>query len=120
MSRDRRARKISLPLPRTASSRMILPAQPGFAQQLTRETREAAGEDKEEKDKASFRQSASVRFIADKLGISTETASFLSFLFNFAVIAGIINLGNAQALAWRIPRTHRRDSKSDAGGAKGQ
>jgi F-type H+-transporting ATPase subunit b len=64
--------------------------QPGFAQQLTRETREAAGEDKEEKDKTSFRQSASVRFIADKLGISTETASFLSFLFNFAVIAGIL------------------------------
>jgi F0F1-type ATP synthase membrane subunit b/b' len=64
--------------------------QPGFAQQLTRETREAAGEDKEEKDKASFKQSASVRYIADKLGTSTETASFLSFLFNFGVIAGIL------------------------------
>jgi F-type H+-transporting ATPase subunit b len=64
--------------------------QPGFAQQLTRETREAAGEDKEEKDKASFRQSASVRFIANKLGINTETASFLCFLFNFGVIVGIL------------------------------
>lgn len=64
--------------------------QPGFAQQLTRETREAAGEDKEEKDKASFRQSASVRFVANKLGVSTETASFLSFLFNFGVIAGVL------------------------------
>jgi F-type H+-transporting ATPase subunit b len=63
--------------------------QPGFAQQLTRETRQAAGEDKEENDKASFKQSASVRFIARKLGVSTETASFLSFLFNFGVIVGI-------------------------------
>jgi F-type H+-transporting ATPase subunit b len=63
--------------------------QPGFAQQLTRETRQAAGEDKEESDKASFKQSASVRFIARKLGVSTETASFLSFLFNFGVIVGI-------------------------------
>jgi F-type H+-transporting ATPase subunit b len=63
--------------------------QPSFAQQLTRETREAAGEDKEEKDKAAFKQSASVRFIASKLGISPETASLLSFLFNFGVIVGI-------------------------------
>jgi F-type H+-transporting ATPase subunit b len=64
--------------------------EPGFAQQLTRETREAAGEDKENKDKTAFIQSASVRYIAEKLGISIETASFLSFLFNFAVIAVII------------------------------
>ncbi|MGA9508089.1 MAG: ATP synthase F0 subunit B [Candidatus Sulfotelmatobacter sp.] len=63
--------------------------QPGFAQQLTRETREAAGEDKEEKDKGAFKQSASVRFIARKLGINTETASLLSFLFNFGVIVGL-------------------------------
>jgi F-type H+-transporting ATPase subunit b len=65
--------------------------QPGLAQRLTRETREAAGEDKEEKDdKAQFKQSASVHFIARKLGISVEAASFLAFFFNFAVIAGII------------------------------
>jgi F-type H+-transporting ATPase subunit b len=65
--------------------------EPGFGQQLTRETREAAGEDKaEDDDKAVFKQSASVRFVARKLGISIETASFLSFLFNFAVIAGIL------------------------------
>jgi F-type H+-transporting ATPase subunit b len=65
--------------------------QPGFAQQLTRETREAAGEDKEEKDdKGEFKRSPSVHAIAKKLGISIETASLISFLFNFAVIAGII------------------------------
>jgi F-type H+-transporting ATPase subunit b len=63
--------------------------QRGFGQQLTRETREAAGEDKEETDKAGFKVSGSVRFIARKLGISPESASLLSFLFNFGVIAGI-------------------------------
>lgn len=64
---------------------------PGFGQELARDTREAAGEDKEEKDdKTVFKQSGSVRFIAKKLGVSVETASLLSFLFNFAVIAGII------------------------------
>jgi F-type H+-transporting ATPase subunit b len=65
--------------------------QPGFARQLARETREAAGEDKEEKDdKGEFKRSSSVHAIAKKLGISIETASLISFLFNFAVIAGII------------------------------
>lgn len=63
----------------------------GFGKQLARETREAAGENAEEKDdKAVFKQSGSVRFIAKKLGVSVETASLLSFLFNFSVIAGII------------------------------
>jgi len=64
--------------------------QPGFGQQLARETREAAGEDKEDAEKGEFMRSPSVRSIAKKLGISVETASLLSFLFNFAVIAGII------------------------------
>jgi len=64
--------------------------QPGFGQQLARETREAAGEDKEDAEKGEFMRSPSVRAIAKKLGISVETASLLSFLFNFAVIAGII------------------------------
>jgi F-type H+-transporting ATPase subunit b len=61
---------------------------PGFARQLTRETREAAGEDKD--DKAQFRESPSVRFIARHTGLSTGNAYFLSVLLNFAVIAGVI------------------------------
>jgi F-type H+-transporting ATPase subunit b len=66
-------------------------SRPSFAQQLAHETREAAGEDKaDNNDTAAFKQSGAVRFIAKKLGISVETASLLSFLFNFAVIAGII------------------------------
>jgi F0F1-type ATP synthase membrane subunit b/b' len=63
--------------------------QPGLAQQLARETKEAAGEE-EKDDKAVFKLSPSVRFIAQKFGISTEAASGIAFLFNFAVIAGIL------------------------------
>jgi len=63
---------------------------PGFGQRLTRETREAAGEEEEKDEKGPFKRSASVNLIAKKLGISLETASALSFLFNFGVIAGII------------------------------
>lgn len=62
---------------------------PGFARQLSQETREAAGEEKEKDDKAVFKQSASVRAISKLLGIGAETASLIAFLFNFAVIAGI-------------------------------
>jgi len=66
-------------------------SQPGFSQQLIRETREAAGEDKAaQDDKTGFKMSPSVSWIAKELGISTEAASFISFLFNFLVMAGII------------------------------
>jgi F-type H+-transporting ATPase subunit b len=58
------------------------------ARQLTRETREAAGEETD--DKAQFKQSASVRFIARLTGLSTANAYFLSVLLNFALIAGLI------------------------------
>jgi F-type H+-transporting ATPase subunit b len=61
---------------------------PGFARQLTHETREAAGEEKD--DKAQFRESPSVRYIARHTGLSTGNAYFLSVLLNFAVIAGIV------------------------------
>jgi F-type H+-transporting ATPase subunit b len=61
---------------------------PGFARQLATETREAAGEESGD-DKKKFKQSASIQFISKKLGISPETTSLLSFLINFAVIAGI-------------------------------
>jgi F-type H+-transporting ATPase subunit b len=62
--------------------------QPGFARRLTHETREAAGEEKD--DKAQFKESPAVRFIARMTGVSTDTAYLLSVLLNFAVIAGII------------------------------
>jgi len=58
-----------------------------LGRRLTRETREAAGE--EEDEKGIFKRSPSVRIIARALGVSVETASLLSVLFNFAIIAGI-------------------------------
>ncbi len=61
---------------------------PGFARQLTHETREAAGEEKD--DKAQFKESPSVKFIARHTGLSDGSAYFLSIILNFAVIAGII------------------------------
>ena len=61
---------------------------PSLPQQLAHETREAAGEEKD--DKAEFKQSPSVRFIARKTGLSTGNAYLLSVLLNFAVIAGLI------------------------------
>jgi F0F1-type ATP synthase membrane subunit b/b' len=62
--------------------------QPSLPQQLVHETREAAGEEKD--DKAEFKQSPSVRFIARITGLSTGNAYLLSVLLNFAVIAGLI------------------------------
>jgi F-type H+-transporting ATPase subunit b len=62
--------------------------QPGFGRQLSHETREAAGE--EQDDKAQFKQSPAVKFIARITGLSTGTAYLLSVLLNFAAIAGIL------------------------------
>ena len=62
--------------------------QPGFGRQLSRETREAAGEETD--DKAQFKQSPAVQFIARHTGLSTGNAYLFSVLLNFAVIAGII------------------------------
>ena len=60
----------------------------GPGEQLTHESREAAGEEKDET--AEFKQSASVRLIAKWTGMSLEHAYWLSVLLNFAVIAAVI------------------------------
>ena len=60
----------------------------GFARQLTHETREAAGEKKDET--AEFKESPSVQFIARHTGLSNGHAYLLSILLNFAVIAILI------------------------------
>jgi F-type H+-transporting ATPase subunit b len=62
--------------------------QPGFGRQLSHETREAAGEDKD--DKAQFKESPAVKFIAKYTGLSTGSAYLFCVILNFAVIAGII------------------------------
>jgi len=60
----------------------------GLGRQLTHETREAAGEETD--DKAQFKESPSVRLIAKYTGLSTAHAYFLCVLLNFVVIAGLI------------------------------
>jgi F-type H+-transporting ATPase subunit b len=60
----------------------------GVAQQLAHETREAAGEEKDET--AEFKQSASIRLIAKWTGMSLQHAYWLSVLSNFVAIAAVI------------------------------
>ncbi len=62
--------------------------QPGFGQQLVHETREAAGEEKDET--AEFKQSPSVQFIAKLAGLSLPNAYLFAVVLNFVVIAAVI------------------------------
>ena len=62
--------------------------QPGIGRQLAHETREAAGEEKDET--AEFKQSPSVLMIAKWTGMSLRHAYWLSVLSNFVVIAVVI------------------------------
>jgi len=55
---------------------------------LAKESREAAGEEKDEM--AEFKESASVRMLAKLTGGDVKKAYWLSVIINFAVIAGII------------------------------
>jgi len=59
-----------------------------IGQQLAHETPEAAGEEKDET--AEFKQSSSVRYIARMLHISPQSASLLSVLLNFVVVAALL------------------------------
>src|SRR5208282_2947259 len=64
------------------------PPQRSFGQQLVHESREVAGEEKDET--AVFKQSASVSLIAKWTGMSLQHAYWLCVVRNFAVIGGII------------------------------
>jgi len=64
------------------------PKQRGPAQELAHETREAAGEEKD--DTAQFKQSASVQLIARLSGLSLNNAYLFSVVLNFVAIAGVI------------------------------
>jgi len=55
---------------------------------LAHESREAAGEEKDET--AEFRQSASVRLLARLTGLSLQQAYWLAVVLNFVVIAAVI------------------------------
>jgi F-type H+-transporting ATPase subunit b len=60
----------------------------GPGQELAHETREAAGEEKDER--AQFKQSASIAVIARLTGLSVNNAYLFSEVLNFAVVAGVI------------------------------
>jgi F-type H+-transporting ATPase subunit b len=62
--------------------------EPGPGQRLAHESREAAGEEKDET--AQFKQSASVQWIARHTGLNLQQSYWLSMVLNFAVIAGVI------------------------------
>jgi F-type H+-transporting ATPase subunit b len=62
------------------------PATPG--QQLAHESREAAGEEKDEMEE--FKHSASVRLISRLTGLNLQQSYWLSVVLNFAVIAGVL------------------------------
>jgi F-type H+-transporting ATPase subunit b len=64
------------------------PKRRGTAQQLAHETREAAGEEKDETGE--FKQSASVQMISRLTGLSLGNAYLFCVVLNFVVIAGII------------------------------
>jgi F-type H+-transporting ATPase subunit b len=60
----------------------------GAAGQLVHESREAAGEEKDEN--AEFKQSASVRFISRITGLDLQQSYWLCMVLNFAAIALVI------------------------------
>jgi F-type H+-transporting ATPase subunit b len=61
---------------------------PGIGRQLAHETREAAGEEKDET--AEFKQSASVRFVSQLTGLNLQQSYWLCVLLNFVVIAAVL------------------------------
>jgi F-type H+-transporting ATPase subunit b len=64
------------------------PPERGFGQQLVHESREVAGEEKDETGE--FKQSSSVSLIAKWTGMSLRHAYWLSALLNFVLIAAVI------------------------------
>lgn len=56
--------------------------------QLAHESREAAGEEKDEMDE--FKRSPSVQFVSRLTGLNLRQSYWLGMLLNFAVIAGVI------------------------------
>ncbi len=68
----------------------------GAGEQLARETREAAGGERDEM--AEFKESGSVQWIAKKTRLSLQHAYWLSILLNFVVIGGAIFWGGRKYL----------------------
>lgn len=63
------------------------PQSPGPGRQLVHESREAAGEEKDEMEE--FKHSSSVGLVSRVTGLNLQQSYWLSVLLNFAVIAGV-------------------------------
>jgi len=64
------------------------PKEPGPAQQLAHESREAAGEEKDETEE--FKKSPSVEWVSRHTGLSLSNAYLFSVVLNFVVVALVI------------------------------
>jgi len=64
------------------------PGRGGPGRQLAHESREAAGEEKDEMDE--FKHSSSVQLISRLTGLNLQQSYWLSVILNFAVIAGVM------------------------------
>jgi len=79
----------SSPSKRSQSDQKVAqPDNQDLGDQLDRESREAAGEEKEEQ--AEFKKSPAVSFVARTTGMSLEHAYWVCVGLNFAVIAGVV------------------------------
>jgi F-type H+-transporting ATPase subunit b len=65
-----------------------VPHNPGPGQQLAHESKEAAGEEKDEM--AEFKQSSSVKMISKWTGLGLQQSYWLSVVLNFVVIAALL------------------------------
>jgi F-type H+-transporting ATPase subunit b len=79
------SRQVSTASLKQASDDSLTPATPG--RQLAHESREAAGEEKDEMEE--FKHSASVRLVSRITGLNLQQSYWLCFTLNFAVIAAL-------------------------------
>ena len=80
------ARRSPVPQQDQAANNTDQPS-PGPARQLVHESREAAGEEKDEMEE--FKHSSSVTWISKHTGLNLQQSYWLSVLLNFAVIAAV-------------------------------
>jgi hypothetical protein len=83
------------------------------AGELAEESREAAGEDKNE----ALKTSASVRFLSKITGLDVHKSYWLAVILNFAIIAGPCIVGGAEKSAWTISESDGQHPESDGRGA---
>jgi F-type H+-transporting ATPase subunit b len=79
------SRQVATASLKQASDDSLTPATPG--RQLAHESREAAGEEKDEMEE--FKHSASVRLVSRITGLNLQQSYWLCFILNFAVIAAL-------------------------------